>query len=87
MALVTKRVVNACSRSAILVVHVIEGGVAVFMAKLGTRRSASVYRGEWAYCTRSKAFKDKARLQLHSKNFGLKQVLFVRYGSVKPVLS
>ena len=35
--------------------------------KLGTRRSASVYGGEWAYCTRSKAFKDKARLQLQSK--------------------
>ena len=79
VALVTKRVVNACSRSAILVVLFIVGGVAVFMAKLGTRRSASVYRGEWAYHTRSEAFKDKARLQLHSKNFGLKQVLFVRY--------
>ena len=49
------------------------GGVAVLVAKLGTRRSISVYRGEWAYHTRSKAFKDKARLQLHSKNFGLKQ--------------
>ena len=79
MALVTKRVVNACPRSAILVVHFIAGCVAVFMAKLGTRRSASVYRGEWAYRTCSEAFKDKARLQLHSKNFGLKQVLFVRY--------
>ena len=33
----------------------------------------SVYRGEWAYRMRSEAFKDKARLQLHSKNFGLKQ--------------
>ena len=41
MALVTKRVVNACPKSAILVVHFIIGGVAVFMAKLGTRRSAS----------------------------------------------
>ena len=78
MALVTKRIMNACPRSAILVVHFI-GGVVVFMAKLGTRRSASVYRGEWAYRTRSEAFKDKARLQLHSKNFSLKQVLFVRY--------
>ena len=39
----------------------------------------SVYRGEWAYRMRSEAFKDKARLQLHSKNFGLKQVLFVKY--------
>ena len=46
-------------------------GVAVLMAKLGTRRGASVYRGEWAYRTRSEAFKDKARLQLYSKNFGL----------------
>ena len=79
MALVTKCVVNACPRSDVLVVHFIVEGVPVFMAKLGTRRSASVYRGEWAYRTRSKAFKDKARLQLHSKNFGLKQVLFVRY--------
>ena len=79
MALVTKRVVNACPMSAILVVHFIVGGVAVLMAKLGRIRSASVYRGEWAYRTRSEAFKDKARLQLHSKNFGLKQVLFVRY--------
>ena len=51
----------------------------VFMAKLGTRRSASVYRGEWAYHKRSEAFKDKARLQLHSKKFGLKQVLLIRH--------
>ena len=79
VALVTKRIVNACPRSAILVVHFIVGGVAIFMAKLVTRRSASVYRDEWPYRTRSKAFKDKARLQLHSKNFGLKQILFVRY--------
>ena len=79
MALVTKRIVNACPRSAMLVVHFIVGGVAVLTAKLGTRRSISVYRGEWAYHTRSEAFKDKARLQLHSKNFSLKQVLFVRY--------
>ena len=67
MALVTKRIVNACHRSAILVVHFTVGGAAVLMAKLGARRSASVYRGEWAYCTHSEAFKDKARLQLHSK--------------------
>ena len=67
MALVTKRVVNACPRSAILVVHFIVRGIAVFMTKLGTRRSASVYRAEWAYRMRSEAFKDKARLQLHSK--------------------
>ena len=62
VALVTKRVVNACHRSAILVVYFIVGGVAVLMAKLEARRSASVYSGEWAYCTRSEAFKDKARL-------------------------
>ena len=68
MPLVTKRVVNVCPRSAMLVIHFIVGGVAVFMAKLRTR-SASVYRGEWVYRTRSEAFKDKARLQLHSKNF------------------
>ena len=74
MALVTKCVVNACPRSVILVIHFIVGGVAVFMVKLGTRRSASVYRGEWAYRMHSKAFKDKARFQLHSKNFGLKQL-------------
>ena len=72
VALVTKRVLNAYPRSAILVVHFIVGGIAVLMAKLGRRRSASVYRGEWAYCTHSEAFKDKARLQLHSKSFGLK---------------
>ena len=74
MALVTKRVMNACNRSAILVIHFIVGGAAVLVAKLGTRRSASVYRGEWAYRTRSEAFKDKARLHLHSKSFGLKQL-------------
>ena len=72
MAFVTKRDVNACLRSAILVVHFIVEGVAVLMAKLGTRRSISVYRGEWAYRARSEAFKDKAKLQLHSKNFGFK---------------
>ena len=79
MALVTKRVVNSWPRCAILVVHFIVVGVAALTAKIGTTWSASVYRGEWAYRTRSEAFKDKARLQLHSKNFGLKQVLFVRY--------
>ena len=79
MALVTKRVINACPRSGILVIPFIDGDVVVFMVKLRTRRSASVYRGEWAYCMRSESFKDKARLQLHSKNFGLKQVSFVRY--------
>ena len=79
VALVTKRVVNACPRSAILVVHFIVGAVAVLKAKLGTRRSISIYKGEWAYRKRSEVFKDKARLQLHSKNFSLKQVLFVRY--------
>ena len=76
VALVTKRVVNACPRSAILAVHFIVGAAALFMAKL---RNISVYRGEWAYRTQSEAFKDKARLQLYSKNFSLKQVLFVRY--------
>ena len=74
VALVTKHVMNACHKSSILVVHFIVGGTAVLMAKLGTRRSASVYRGEWAYRTCSKAFKDKARLQLHSESFGLKQL-------------
>ena len=74
MALVAKRVVNACHRSAMLVVHFIVAGAEVLMAKLGARRSASVYRGEWAYCTRSEAFKDKASFQLHSKSFGLKQL-------------
>ena len=74
MASVTKHVVDACHRSTILVVHFIVGGAAVLMAKLGTSWSALVYRGEWAYHTRSKAFKDKARLQLHSKSFGLKQL-------------
>ena len=75
MALVTKCIMNACHRSAILVVHFIVGGAAVLMAKLGARRSALVYKGEWAYRTRSEAFKDKARLQLHSKNFSFLIVL------------
>ena len=74
VALVTKRVMNACHRSAIVVVHFIVGGAAVLMAMLGTSWSASVYRGEWAYRMHSKAFKDKARLQLHSKSFSLKQL-------------
>ena len=65
---------NACHRSAILVVHFIVGGTAVLVAKLGTRQSTSVYRAEWAYCSHSEAFEDKARLQLHSKSFGLKQL-------------
>ena len=78
-SLSNKTCVNACPSSAILVVHFIVGDVAVLMAKLGTRWIASVYRGEWAYRMQSKAFKDKVRLQLHNKNFGLKQVLFVRY--------
>ena len=72
MALVTKCIMNACHRSAILVIHFIVGSAAVLMAKLGTRQSTSVYRGEWVYHTHSKAFKDKARLQLHSKSFSLK---------------
>ena len=56
--------------SAILVIHFIVGDSAALIAKLRTRRSASVYIGELAYYKRSEAFKDKARLQLHSKNFG-----------------
>ena len=60
--------------SAIVVIHSIIGHAAALVVKLGTRQRASVYRGEWAYHTCSEAFKDKARLQLHSKNFGLKQL-------------
>ena len=63
VALVTKHIVNACHRNAILVVYFIVGGAAVLMAKLGTRQSASVHKGEWVYLTCSEAFKDKARLQ------------------------
>ena len=59
VALVTKRVVNACHRSAILVVHFIVGGAAVLVVKLGTGRSASVYIGEQAYRTRSEALKTR----------------------------
>ena len=73
MALVAKRIVNTFPRIAILVVHFI-GGTAVLVAKLGTRWSVSMYRGEWACHTCSEEFKDKARLQLHSKSFGLKQL-------------
>ena len=64
---------NACHRSTILVIHFIVGSATVLVAKLGTRRGALLYKGEWAYCTRSEAFKDKARLRLHSKGFGLKK--------------
>ena len=73
VALATKHV-NACHRSATLVIHFIVRDTAALMTKLGTRQSALVYNGEWAYHTHSKAFKDKARLQLHSKSFGLKQL-------------
>ena len=66
MAIVTKHVVNACPRSAILVIYFIVGGIAVLMAKLGTRRSVSVYIDECAYRICSEAFKDKARLKLYS---------------------
>ena len=60
--------------SAIVVIHFTVGDAAVLIANVGTRQRASVYRGEWAYRMRSKAFEDKARLQLHSKNFSLKQL-------------
>ena len=56
------------------VLYFIVGDATVFVAKLGTRRSTSVYKGEWAYRTHNEAFKDKARLQLHSKNFCLKRL-------------
>ena len=59
--------------SAILAHFIIED-TAALMAKLGTRQSTSVYRGEWGYRMCSEAFKDKVRLQLHSKNFDLKQL-------------
>ena len=62
VALVTKHVVNACHRSAILVIHFIVGGAEVLMAKLGTSWSASVYRGEWVYHMHSEAFKNKTRV-------------------------
>ena len=68
---------NACHRSTIFVVHFIVVGAAVLVAKLGTRRSALLYKGEWAYCMRSKAFKDKARLRLHSKAFSLKNFIIL----------
>ena len=71
VALVTKHIVNARPRSTILVIHFIVEGAAVLVAKLGTRWRASVYRGKWAYRTHSD---DKARLQLHKKSSGLKQL-------------
>ena len=74
VALVTKRIINACHSSAILLVHFIVQDTAALMAKLGTRQNASVYKGEWVYRTRSEAFKDKASLQLHCKSFSLKQL-------------
>ena len=57
-----------------MVIHFVVGDAAALMAKLGTRQNASVYKGEWVYRTRSEAFKDKARLQLHCKSFSLKQL-------------
>ena len=72
VALVKMCVVDASHNSAILVVHFIVQDAVALMAKLGTRRSASVDKGKWAYRTSSEALKDKARLQLHSKNFSLK---------------
>ena len=59
MALVTKRVVKAFHRSAILVIHFIVRDAAALMAKLGTRRSASLYKGEWAYRMHSEALKTR----------------------------
>ena len=59
---------------AILGIHFIVGGAAVLVAKLGIRRSTSVYKGEWVYRMHSEALRDKARLQLHRKNFGLKRL-------------
>ena len=40
--IITRHIVNACPRRAILVVHFIVGGVAVLMAKLGMRQSAFI---------------------------------------------
>ena len=59
MVIVRKHVMNTCPKSAILVVHFTVGGIAVLMAKLGTRWSVSVYRGECAYRMCSKAFKTR----------------------------
>ena len=77
MALVTKRIMNAFPRGqkqCNISCSFHSGRAAVLVAKVGTIQSASVYRGERANHMRSEAFKDKARLQLHSKNFGLKQL-------------
>ena len=80
---------NACHRSTIFVVHFIIGGVAVLVAKIGTRWSTLLYKGEWAYCMHSEAFKDKARLWLHSKGFGLKKLyntfkkFYLKYKALK----
>ena len=68
LALVTKHAVNACQGekgSAISVVHFKVGDAAVLMANVGKDRVLQC-RGEWAYYTCSKVFKDKARLQFHS---------------------
>ena len=70
MALVTKYIMDACPRRQRQCYISIVRDVAALVWKLGTRQSTSVYRGEWAYRVRSEAFKDKARLQLHSKSFG-----------------
>ena len=59
VALVTKCIMNTYHRSAILVVHFIVGGTEVLVAKLGTRWSTSVYRGEWAYHTSSEVLKTR----------------------------
>ena len=45
------------------------------MWKLGEDGVLQCIGGEWVYCTRSEAFKHKARLQPHSKNFNFVMLL------------
>ena len=66
-----KRVVNTCHRIAILVVHFIVGGAAILMVNLGALQCTEVSGHTIPV---AKHLKTKARLQLHSKSFGLKQL-------------
>ena len=72
MALVTKHVVNACHKSAILVVHFIVGGAAVLVVKKGQDRTLQCTEMSGRTVHVAKHLKTRLTLQLHSKGFSLK---------------
>ena len=87
VALITKRVVNTCPRiqRQCYISHSFHSQrhynshVVAMQEQDGALQCIidNMYQGEWACCMHSKAFKDKARLQIHSKSFGLKEILIV----------